>query len=142
MTAGMTILILEGHQGVRNALARRLVRQSGIRRVVATATLSAALRMGRPRAPDLVICDPKTVGQDLTHGIRRLRALDCPILVLTASLEPEERLLIEQAGAEVVLFHGIGLPTLRAGINLAVALRQDYQHGTGRLDAEYPRTMS
>lgn len=121
MTAAMTILILDGHQGVRNALARRLGRQPGVRRVVATATLAAALRMGRLPAPDLVICDPKTVGYDLTHSICRLRALGCPVLVLTPSLEPEERVLIEQAGAAAVLFKGIRLPALRAGINRALA---------------------
>jgi DNA-binding NarL/FixJ family response regulator len=122
MTAGMTILILDGHQGVRNGLARRLGRQPGVQRVVATATLRAALSMGRLQMPDLVICDPKTVGYDLGHDIRRLRALGCPVLVLTSSLDSEERALIEQAGAALILFKGIGLPALCAGINLAVAV--------------------
>lgn len=129
MTAAMTILIVDGHQGVRNALVRRLGREPGMRGVVATATLATALRVGRLLAPALVICDPKTIGHDLAHSIYRLRALGCPVLVLTPSLDPEEHLLLDQAGAAGVLFKGIRLPALRAGIDRA--LTAPHGHAAG-----------
>lgn len=121
MKAALTILIVDGHQGVRTALARRLGRQPGVRRVVATATLATAVRMGRLLAPDLVIWDPRTVGQDSAHSLCRLHALGCPVLVLTSSLDPEECLLLEGAGAAGILFKGIRLPALRAGIDRVLA---------------------
>jgi DNA-binding NarL/FixJ family response regulator len=120
MTAAITLLILDGHQGVRNALARQLGRRDGVRRVVATATLGAALRMGRLLAPDLVICDPKTVDGDIACVVSQLCALGCPVLVLAASLEPEERVLLRQAGAAGALLKGISRPALSAEIELAL----------------------
>jgi len=62
-TAGRatTLLIVDGHVGMRMALARRLGQAPGITAAVAVNDLDAAVRLAAQLLPEVIVCDPRTL---------------------------------------------------------------------------------
>jgi DNA-binding NarL/FixJ family response regulator len=86
MSTAITLLIVDGHPGVREALLRRLQHVPGVGAVAAVGSISAGVRPAQEFASDAVIYDPRTVAGDAAEAVRRLAAGGCPVVVLTSSL--------------------------------------------------------
>lgn len=56
-----TLLIVDGHVGMRMALARRLGQAPGITAAVAVDDLDAAVRLAAQLLPEVIVCDPRTL---------------------------------------------------------------------------------
>jgi DNA-binding NarL/FixJ family response regulator len=112
MATPITVLLVDGHAGVRAALADRLRHAPGVGAVTATSTLEAAVQVARDVAPDVVLYDPRTVAGDAALGVRLLGQGDQPVVVLTSSLMDDERAALLRAGAAAVLLKGTAVPAL------------------------------
>jgi DNA-binding NarL/FixJ family response regulator len=115
-----SVLIVDGHEGVRTALARRLARAPRLRAIPA-ADLAAALYLARELSPDAVVCDPKTLHGDPAMAVSGLAAQGAPVLVLTSSLRDGEADALEDAGAAALLLKGSAIAGLIAAIEAAIA---------------------
>lgn len=118
-----TLLVVDGHQGVREALVDRLRRSPGIRGVAAAGDVQAALSLMREMAPDVVICDHKTVEGDPGTVLPLLARDGQPVVVLTSSLYRGEPTALTRAGAAAMLLKGCSTCTLLATIETAIEER-------------------
>ncbi len=120
MDPPITVLLVDGHQGVRAALTTRLTGLPGVRTVAQAPTIDDALRMAQEDAPDVALYDPLTVGADPAEAVLRLRRTGCPVVVLTSSvLETEEKALLH-AGVAGILLKGLPIDHLLAQLQSAV----------------------
>jgi DNA-binding NarL/FixJ family response regulator len=124
----MTLLIVDGHPGVREALLRRLQHVPGVGAVVAVGSISTGVRLAQEFAPDAVVYDPKTVAGNAAEAIRRLAAGRCPVVMLTSSLLEDEAAVLARAGAAAVLLKGSSIAEFVSCIETVVAARV---HGLG-----------
>ncbi len=115
-----TILLLDGHDGVRAALASRLRHAEGVVAVVAAKSLADALTAVRETPPDAVIYDPHTVEGDAADAISRLAATGCPVIVLTSSLVGDEAAALCDAGAAALLLKGGNVTQLLHDVERAI----------------------
>ena len=116
-----TLLIVDGHRGVREALVERLQRAPDVRRVVAADSLETALRMAQDHTPDVVVYEPRTIAGDAADAVRLLRQAGCPVIVLTSSLQNDEPASLRNAGAGAVLLKGVAVADLLAAIETVLA---------------------
>jgi DNA-binding NarL/FixJ family response regulator len=123
MGTSLALLIVDGHPGVRAALARRLQHTPGIGAVVAVGCLGAALHVAAECAPDAVIYDPRTVRGNAAEMIGQLTTGGRAVVVLTSSLLDGEAAVLARAGAAAVLLKGCGIAELVGRIETAVAAR-------------------
>jgi len=101
-----TLLLVDGHAGVREALAKRLARQPDVRAVVTADGIDAAEELLPALRPDVVIIDPKTLAADMREAVRVFAEQRLPVVVLTASLQGMEAAALRRAGAASVLLKG------------------------------------
>jgi DNA-binding NarL/FixJ family response regulator len=123
MSASITLLIVDGHAGVREALLRRLQHAPGVGAVAAVGSISAGVRLAQEVAPDAVVYDPKTVAGDAAEAIRRLAAGGCPVVVLTSSLLGDEVAVLVGAGAALLLLKGSSIAELVSRTETVVTAR-------------------
>ena len=121
MDSILTPLIVDGHQGVREALLRRLRHAPGIQAVAAVGSIEPAMRLAQELAPDTVLYDPKTVEGDAVEAIGRLAAGGRCVIVLTSSLSAGEETALARAGATAILLKGSGAAAVRAALTRVVA---------------------
>ncbi len=114
-----TLLIVDGHAGVRVALARRLRQASGIKAAVAVGDLDAAVRLAAELLPEVIVCDPHTLPAAPADVVRVLAATGAAMVVLTSSLDDGEAAALERAGARVIVLKGSALTTLVASVQKA-----------------------
>jgi DNA-binding NarL/FixJ family response regulator len=114
-----TLLLVDGHDGVRTVLAAAL-RRAGFGVVAEARTVAAALRQAREQAPHLVLFDPRTVQGDALEAIRLLGEEGRHVLVYTSSLLHEEEALLAAGGARVA-FKGMARTALCALIESLIA---------------------
>jgi DNA-binding NarL/FixJ family response regulator len=112
LNATLKLLIVEGHDRVRAALAQRLHRTPGVRVLAAVRDVPAALSLIEERPLDLVLCDPHTLAGDRRRAIRTLAATGRPIVVWTSSLIEGEAAVLRAAGAAAVLLKDLDLTQL------------------------------
>ena len=112
MATPITVLLVDGHAGVRVALTDRLCHAPGVGAVTATGTLEAAVQLAQDLAPDVVLYDPRTVAGNAADGVRLLGQGGRPVVVLTSSLLEDERAALLRAGAAAVLLKGTAVPAL------------------------------
>jgi DNA-binding NarL/FixJ family response regulator len=118
----LSVMIVEGHRGVREGLAQRLGHRSGeVGAVVAVDTLEAARRGMQDGAPDVVLCDPRTLAGGAEEVVRQLGSTGVPIVVLTSSLRDGEEDALRRAGARTVLLKGLAVTVLLGEIEMALA---------------------
>ena len=110
------LLIVDGHQGVREGLARRLGR---VCVVTAVDNLDAAERVLYSGAPDAVIVDPKTIVPRADEALARLGRTGRPVIVLTSSLLDEEAEGLRHAAA-AILYKGQPLSMLLDQVEAAI----------------------
>ena len=128
MDGKATLLIVDGHQGVREALLQRLRHAPGIRAVAAVSNLEDATYLAQELAPDTVLYDPKTVVGDAVEAIGRLAAGDRPVVVLTSSLRAGEEAALTRAGAAAILLKGGGTGAVLATVEKVIADRASATH--------------
>ena len=121
MDSALTLLIVDGHQGVREALLRRLRHAPGIQAVAAVGSIELAVRLAQELAPDTVLYDPRTVQGDAVEAIGRLAAGGRSVIVLTSSLGDGEETALAQAGAAAIPLKGSSAATVRAALVRVVA---------------------
>jgi DNA-binding NarL/FixJ family response regulator len=121
MDSALTVLIVDGHQGVREALLRRLRHAGGIQAVAAVGSIELAARLAQELAPDTVLYDPRTVEGDAVEAIGRLAAGGRSVIVLTSSLGEGEETALVRAGAAAILLKGSGAAAVRAALARVVA---------------------
>lgn len=121
MDATLTLLIVDGHQGVREALLCRLQHAPGIQAVAAVGSIELAVRLAQELAPDTVLYDPKTLEGDAVEAIGRLAAGGRSVIVLTSSLDEGEETALARAGAAAILLKGSGAAAVRAALLRVVA---------------------
>jgi DNA-binding NarL/FixJ family response regulator len=119
MDMPLTLLIVDGHRGVREALIARLQRTPGVRAVGAV-ECEVAVRLAREMAPDAVVYDPRTVDGDMLTVCRLLGA-GRPVVVFTPVLEDGDAHALRRAGAAAVLLKGCAVSVLLAEIRAAIA---------------------
>jgi DNA-binding NarL/FixJ family response regulator len=119
-----TLLLLDGHDGVRAALAARLRHAEGVRAVAAASDLADALSIARTTTPDAVIYDPHTVVGNADEAILQLGAGGRPVIVLTSSLVGDEAAALTRAGAAALLLKGSNVTCLLREIEDTIAERQ------------------
>ena len=120
MDSILTLLIVDGHQGVREALLRRLRHVPGIQAVAAVGSIEPAMRLAQELAPDTVLYDPKTVEGDAVEAIGRLAAGGRCVIVLTSSLSEGEETALARAGAAAILLKDSGAAAVRAALTRVV----------------------
>ncbi len=121
MDGPSSVLLIDGHHGVRTSLVRRLGREPRIGAIAEAGDLAGALHEARAMRPDVVVVDPNTVGEDPGHVIRTLAALGRPVVVLTASIIGHEAQLLHEAGAVVLLLKGTPIADLLQCVEQALA---------------------
>lgn len=107
MDRPITVVVVDGHAGVREALRQRLGHLSRIGHVSAATALEPAVQMVRDQAPTVVLYDPRTVAGDAVDAVKRLTQGGGRVIVLTSSLGEDEATMLRQAGAVAVLLKGI-----------------------------------
>jgi DNA-binding NarL/FixJ family response regulator len=112
LNATLKLLIVEGHDRVRAALAQRLHRTPGLHVLAAVGDVPSALSLLEEWALDLVLCDPHTLTGDRRRAIRTLAATGRPIVVWTSSLVEGEAAMLRGAGAAAVLLKDLDLTQL------------------------------
>lgn len=115
------VLIIDGHAGVRTALALRLSLIPEVQIVGAAATLEDAVRVGQQWAPDVVLYDPHTAAGDGATGLLALTLLGWPVVVLTAVLDAGEADVLWQYGAAGLVLKGRPLPVVLHALETALA---------------------
>jgi DNA-binding NarL/FixJ family response regulator len=121
MDGPRTLLLIDGHHGVRTSLACRLMREPSIGTVAEAGDLAGALHEARAVRPDVMLVDPNTVGGEPSHVVRSLAALGRPVVVLTASIIGHEAHLLHEAGAAALLLKGVRFAELLQCVEQAVA---------------------
>jgi DNA-binding NarL/FixJ family response regulator len=114
MQPPLRLLLVDGHEAVRDALIDRLTRLSLVGSVAAASSLPAALAFLREFRPDVVLCDPRNLKGDPEEIILRLSSVIGPVVVLTSSLRDDEAAGYRAAGAAAVLLKGANLGALLA----------------------------
>ncbi|MGH2345002.1 MAG: response regulator [Chloroflexota bacterium] len=112
----LRLLLVDGHDAVRDALLDRLSRLAMVGSVAAADSLPAALAFLREFRPDVVLCDPRNLKGDPEEIVLRLSEASGPVVVLTSSLRGDEAVAFRAAGAAAVLLKGANLGTLLADI--------------------------
>jgi DNA-binding NarL/FixJ family response regulator len=112
MVRPITVLLLDGHRGVREALTQRLRHVPGIGRVITATTLDAALQVAREQAPLVVLYDPRTVAGDAAETVQRLKQAVGHVIVLTSSLLDDEAAALRRAGAAALVLKGTEISAL------------------------------
>jgi DNA-binding NarL/FixJ family response regulator len=110
----LRLLVVEGHEGVREALLDHLPRQSLVGAVAMASSVPAALAFLREFHPDAVLCDPRTLKGDPAEIVGRLAKASCPLVILTSSLWDDEERICLNAGAAAVVLKGTDLGPLLA----------------------------
>ena len=111
------LVLVDGHAGVREALARRLRRAYT---VTAVDGLAAAGEVLRRLSPAAVIVDPRTIAAWSDHALALLGRAGRPVIVLTSSLLEGEEGRLHRAGAAVILLKGCPFAELLARIEAAI----------------------
>lgn len=106
-----TFVIVDGHAGVRAALAQRLAQVPGVSVVGTAGALGTAIRLVQQCAPDVVLCDPRSLEGDGLTALRALAALGQPIVVLTTALREGDAEAYARSAAAVLL-KGAPLPEI------------------------------
>jgi len=101
-----THLVVDGHAGVREALAQRLARRPEVRAALTADGIDATEELLPALRPDVVIVDPKTLAADMRDAVRVFAEQRLPVVVLTASLQGMEAAALRRAGAASVLLKG------------------------------------
>lgn len=114
MNQAMRLLLVDGHGGVRTALAARLRQDPRVAAVATAATLDEGLQQAGAYPPDVVLYDPRTVPGDPVAAVGRLAQEGRRVVVLTSSLWADEGTTLRQAGAAALLFKGLTRVTLLA----------------------------
>ena len=104
---------------------------------MASDSLAAATGFMRAFGPDVVLCDPRTLGGLDADAVHRLGDGGCPVVVLTSSLQAGEADDLRRAGAEAVLLKGCGMSDLLFVLDAVGAAH----HGSRR-DTEAPAPAS
>jgi DNA-binding NarL/FixJ family response regulator len=112
MDGPITVLLLDGHRGVREALTQRLRHAPGIGHVATATTLDTALQVARDRAPQVVLYDPRTVAGDAAEAVQRLQQVVGHVIVLTSSLLDDEAAALRRAGAAALVLKGTEISAL------------------------------
>ncbi|HVA91365.1 MAG TPA: response regulator [Chloroflexota bacterium] len=110
----LRVLVVDGHEGVRDALLDHLSRRPLVGSVAAAGTLPAALAFLQEFRPDVMLCDPRTLKEKPAEIIGRLAQAPCPIIVLTSSLWDGEEIVYRNAGAAAVVLKGTDFGALLA----------------------------
>ncbi len=110
----LRVLLVDGHEAVRDALLDRLSRLSLVGSVAAAGSLPAALAFLREFRPDVVFCDPRNLKGDPEEIVLRLSEASGRVVVLTSSLRDDEPVAFRAAGAAAVLLKGANLGTFLA----------------------------
>lgn len=108
----ITLLLVEGHPGVRDALATRLRRASGIGTVHVAPNLQAGTLMVEEHAPQLVLVDPRSVGVDPVAVVQRLTGEHRRVVVFTSSLLQEEEAALLRVGCAAIAYKGVEFAAL------------------------------
>jgi DNA-binding NarL/FixJ family response regulator len=125
----LTLVIVDGHDGARMALAARLQRTPGVQVLAAVGQLDTAGQVVGDLVPDAVLLEPRTVDGNPVAALRRLVSTGLPIVIVTSSLVSGEAEAFVRAGAAAVLVKGSDLPGLLWSIEAAITA----QHEPGRL---------
>lgn len=112
----MRLLIVDGHAQVRAALARRLHRRQDATVLAAVGNVTAGARLVAELIPDVVLCEPRTMGVDPVAAVRRLVAAGAPVAVWTSSLVQGEAEAFRRAGAAATLLKDTNLSGLIAAL--------------------------
>lgn len=119
-----SLLIVDGHSGVRAALVRRLSQIPGACVVAAVENLDGARQTLEQQAMDAVLYDPRTVAGDAATAVAQLAASGAAVVVLTSSLREGEEDALQRAGAGAVLLKGVSVAAICASVDAAIAARR------------------
>lgn len=123
MISAPALVIVDGHERARLALAQRLQRIPGARVLAAVGDVRDAARLIEEQAPDLVLYEPRTVREDPLAALQLLRHAGRPVVVWTSSLMPGEAEAFLHAGASAVLLKESNLTHLIEILRRLAALR-------------------
>lgn len=112
MAGAISVLLLDRHQGVREALAQRLRHAPSIGCVATASTLDTALQAARDHAPHVVLYDPRTVAGDAAEAVQRLKQAVGHVIVLTSSLLEDEAAALRRAGVAALVLKGTEISAL------------------------------
>ena len=113
-----TLFIIDDRESVRNALAQRLSRVTGIHIVGSAGTGHDGVNLIRVTRPDVVLIEPKLADGQGLDALRRIRTEnpDVRVIVLTSYLDDFERQVALKLGAERYLLKNIDSPGLAEAI--------------------------
>lgn len=124
--AGETVLVVEDNPN--NMKLVRDVLQFGGYEVLEATNAEDGIVLARDRKPDVVLMDIHLPGMDGIEALKRLRGdpetRRIPVVALTASAMPDDRVLIEAAGFDGYETKPIGVKRLREVVTEALARMQ------------------
>ena len=113
------ILLVDGHTGVREALAKRL---RYLYDVTAVESLERAAEALRDCSPEVLIVDPRTIAADIDDVLALRSRAARPLIVLTSSLQDGDAARLRGEGVSAILLKGVPFADLLAEIEAAVHL--------------------
>ena len=122
----LTLLIIESHTAVRQALATRLSCAKGIREVKTVATVAEAVEQVASYQPDAILLGLRHPLVDelkcLVTQVRELANAGRTVIILVSYFDEMEREVLLQAGAKKYLLKTIDTPRLMQSIENAVGV--------------------
>lgn len=116
----LTLLIIESHTAVRQALATRLSCAKGIQEVKTAATVAEAMEEAASYKPDVILLGVRHPLIDelkyLVSQVRQLANMGRAVIILASYFDEIEREVLLQAGAKQYLLKTIDTPRLLQAI--------------------------
>ena len=116
----LTLVLVEGHEQIRFALATRMARLPHVRLLAAVGDVESAVPVIAALRPDVVLFEPKTMRRHAVTALQALRATECPVVIWTASLVDGEADMLRSNGATAVLLKEASVADLVQGLQDAL----------------------
>ena len=120
----LTLVIVDGHDRARTALAERLQRLAGVLVLAAVGEIGLAIEVVGRLKPDVVLLEPRTGDSSPLATLWRLVGIGPPVVILTSSLAEGEAEGFMRAGAYAALVKDTDVLGLLRRIRLAIGAQE------------------
>lgn len=123
MDRSLTLVLVDGHDQIRSALATGLRRFASVRLLAAVGEVESAVPVIETKRPQVVLFEPKTMHRPVQRSLPVLLATACPVVIWTSSLVDGEADMLLRSGATAVLLKEVRLAHLVHGLEAALGLQ-------------------
>jgi DNA-binding NarL/FixJ family response regulator len=120
----LTIVIVDGHDRARSALAARLARLPEVRVLTAVGEIGPAIEAVGYLRPDVVLLEPRTGDGTPVATLWRFVGMNSPVVILTSSLVEGEAEGYMRTGAYAALLKDSDVLGLLRRIRVAIGVQE------------------